>query len=212
MHHFAILLGGDLQPTNRLRQQIAGARVIAADSGIRHAVVLGLKPELWLGDFDSSEQTLQQLFANVPQQHFPAAKDMTDGALAIAEALQRGATRISLVGGFGGRFDHALSHGLQLVSLAEQGIEAMMTSGEEEAYPLLKALALDGLRNGTRLSVLGLSALVGLSMAGVRWPLDQVVVPMGSTWTLSNETTGHVTLTLKTGRALVIAYPAEASS
>jgi thiamine pyrophosphokinase len=126
-HHFVILLGGDLTPTKRLRRQIAGARVIAADGGMKHAAVLGVKPELWLGDFDSSDRTLDAAFADVPRQTFPAAKDQTDGALAIAEALQRGATSLSLVGGFGGQFDHALSHGLQLLALADQGVNCFMT-------------------------------------------------------------------------------------
>ena len=42
MTRFAILLGGNLTVTPRLRQQLAGARVIAADSGMTHAAVLGV--------------------------------------------------------------------------------------------------------------------------------------------------------------------------
>jgi thiamine pyrophosphokinase len=209
MHHFVILLGGHLTPTNRLRQQIKSARVIAADGGMRHADVLGVVPELWLGDFDSSDRKLEQMFANVPRQTFPVAKDKTDGALAIAEALRLGAMRISLVGGFGGSFDHALSHGLQLVSLAERGIECSMSSGNEEAYPLIDNLELNDLPQATRLSILGLGALEGLSIAGVRWPLEGVVVPLGSTLTLSNETEGDVRIELEGGRALVVVYPEE---
>jgi thiamine pyrophosphokinase len=209
MYHFAILLGGDLTPTKRLLRQIDGARVIAADSGMRHAEVLRVVPELWLGDFDSSNKALDERYAKVPRVQFPVAKDATDGALAIAEALRRGASQVLLIGGFGGRFDHALGHGLQLVSLAERGVDCFMTSGNEEAYPLLKSLALDGLSIGTRLSILGLGALEGLSIAGVRWPLDHVAVPLGSTLTLSNEAAGDVRVTLERGRALVVVYPEE---
>lgn len=209
MHHFVVLLGGDLTPTIRLRQQIAGARAIAADGGMKHASVLGVVPELWLGDFDSSDAAFEERYANVPRQTFPAAKDKTDGALAIEEALRRGATRISLVGGFGGRFDHALGHGLQLVALAERGVSCFMTSGDEEAYPLHRELELSDLAKSTRLSILGLSALEGLSISGVRWPLERVAVPLGSTWTLSNEVDGHVKMSLAVGRALVVVYPGE---
>ena len=52
MSRFAILLGGDFSLTPRVAAQIAGARVIAADSGIRHAASLGIVPELWTGDFE----------------------------------------------------------------------------------------------------------------------------------------------------------------
>ena len=51
---FAILLGGDLTVTPRLKSQIRGARVIAADSGMMHAAALHIMPELWVGDFDSA--------------------------------------------------------------------------------------------------------------------------------------------------------------
>ena len=60
MSTFVILLGGDLVVTERLRQQIAGARILAADGGIRHAAALGVDPELWLGDFDSTPEILRQ--------------------------------------------------------------------------------------------------------------------------------------------------------
>jgi thiamine pyrophosphokinase len=209
MQHFAILLGGNLTPTDRLRQQIKGARVLAADSGMKHATVLGVVPELWLGDFDSSPETLDETFAKVPRQEFPAAKDKTDGALAIAEALHRGATRITLVGGFGGRFDHALGHGLQLVALARKGVDCLMSSGDEEAHPLINALGLHDLKDGTRVSILGLTPLDGFSIDGVRWPLRCVSVPLGSTLTLSNETHGEVYASLEHGQALVIVYPLE---
>lgn len=212
MHHFVILLGGDLTPTKRLRRQIDGARVIAADGGMKRAFELGVVPELWMGDFDSSDQKMDHAFAAVPRQQFPAAKDKTDGALAIAEALRLGATRISLVGGFGGRFDHALGHGLQLVALAQRGVACFMTSGDEEAYPVLDSLNLDGLSYGTRLSVLGLNALEGLSIVGVRWPLHGVAVPLGSTLTLSNEIAGDVEVRLQRGRALVVVYPGEGAT
>ena len=209
MHDFVILLGGDLTPTDRLRQQIAGARVLAADGGMKHAEILGVVPERWLGDFDSSNRALQEKFATVPRQQFPSAKDKTDGALAIAEAVTRGAKRITLVGGFGGRFDHALSHGLQLIALAQAGVNCCMTSGDEEAYPLIADVHLPGLRPATRISILGLTALEGLTIEGVRWPLESVLVPMGSTWTVSNETVGDVHASLQQGCALVVIHPLE---
>lgn len=67
MSTFVILLGGDLVVTDRLKRQIAGARILAADSGIRHAAALGVEPELWLGDFDSASAELRVQYGHVPQ-------------------------------------------------------------------------------------------------------------------------------------------------
>ncbi len=207
MSKFVVLLGGDVTLTTRLKAQLQGARVIAADSGMRHAAVLGLQPELWVGDFDSADVALQAAYADVPRQVFPAAKNATDGEIAVAEALAKGAAEIILVGAFGGQFDHALAHVTQLISLAERGVKAFATSGTEEAWPLRQSLTLWQIPKGTRISIIGFAALKALSIIGVRWPLNKRDLAMGSTLTLSNESTGDVAITLEQGRALVMIYP-----
>jgi thiamine pyrophosphokinase len=204
MSKFAILLGGDVTVTQRLREQVPGARVIAADSGMRHAEALQLQPELWVGDFDSADHAMQQRHTYVPRVTFPKAKDATDGALAVQEAVSRGATELILVGAFGGRFDLALSHATLLISLAARDIAGLATSGNEEAWPLIHDLNLADVPRGTILSVIGFSALKGLTMTGVRWPLEQCDVEMGSTLTFSNEVTGAVSLRLQAGSAVVL--------
>jgi thiamine pyrophosphokinase len=207
MSKFVLLLGGGVTPTIRLNAQLQGARVIAADSGMRHAAVLGLTPELWVGDFDSADAALQATYADTPRQVFPVAKDATDGEIAVNEAIALGAQEIVLVGAFGGQFDHALAHMTQLIGLAERGVKIFATSGTEEAWPLLSSLTLWQIAKGTRVSIVGLSALKGLSIIGVRWPLNKRDVAMGSTLTLSNEATSDVAITLEQGRALVMLYP-----
>jgi thiamine pyrophosphokinase len=207
MSKFAILLGGDVTPTPRLVAQLARARVIAADSGMAHAATLGLTPELWVGDFDSAGTALEDAFRDTPRHVFPAAKDATDGEIAVDEALRRGATEIVLVGAFGGQFDHALAHATQLVGLAERGVKAFATSGTEEAWPLIGSVSLLQIAKGTRISIIGITALKAISIMGVRWPLNRRDVPMGSTLTLSNEAQGDVAITLEQGRALVLIYP-----
>jgi len=99
---FTILLGGDLRLTDRLRAAVSGSRFIAADGGMRHAVALDVKPELWVGDFDSTPADLLAAFPDVPKQPYPAAKAATDGEIAVSEAIDRGAVRLILAGAMGG--------------------------------------------------------------------------------------------------------------
>lgn len=206
MSLYVILLGGDLVVTPRLTRQVAGARVIAADSGIRHAMALGLTPELWVGDFDSAETGDFDAFPGVARETFPAAKDKTDGELAVDIALSRGAKRLILVGAFGGpRVDHAFLHLTLAIALAERGVDVLLSSGNQEGVPLLPGEASFDLSPETLFSVLGFSGLKALTLQGAHWPLDHVDVPFGSSLTISNRVASNLRAHLGSGRALIVA-------
>jgi thiamine pyrophosphokinase len=207
MTRFAILLGGDLTVTQRLKTQINGARVIAADSGMMHAASLRLVPELWVGDFDSAGSELTLQYRDVPRETFSPEKDATDGALAVDAALKRGATEIVLLGGLGGQTDHTAGLLGQSIAIARAGIACLLTSGVEEAWPLIPGRMKVPLAADTRLSLIPFTGFTGLSLSGVKWPLDNRDVPLGSTLTLSNIALGPVEMTLKAGHGIAIAYP-----
>ncbi|MDX3927517.1 MAG: thiamine diphosphokinase [Shinella sp.] len=209
---FTILLGGDLAMTERLRAAVTDTRFVAADGGMRHAAALGVKPEVWVGDFDSTPDELTDAWPDVLREPYPSAKNETDGAIAVAAALERGATRLILAGALGGeRSDHALMHLIHAVSLAEEGVETMLTSGEEEAWPLLPGETEVELPRGSLFSILGLSALTGLSISNVRYPLDRFDLPFGSSRTISNVAEGRAHFTLTSGRAVLLARPYDLS-
>lgn len=208
MSRFTILLGGELVRTPLLDSQVAGTRVIAADAGIAHAAALGLSPELWVGDFDSVPRDLPPERAATRRLAFPAEKDRTDGELAVAEALARGATSLVLAGAFGGpRADHAMLHLSLAIRLAEAGTEVLLTSGAQEGVPLLPGRHPFDYAEGTLFSVLGFGDLSGLSVAGAKWQLDRVDLAFGSSLTISNEVRGHLEITLQGGRAMLLAHP-----
>ncbi len=209
MSTFTLLLGGEVIQTPRLEAQVAGTRVIAADSGIRHADLLGLMPELWVGDFDSAPADLPPHLAQVPRERFPAEKDSTDGELAVSIALDLGATKLNLVGAFGGaRADHAFLHLALALSLAEQGTDVLLTSGAQEGIPVLPGqTATFDYAEGTLFSVLGFSKLTGLTIKGAKWPLNAVEMPFGSSLTISNAVQGKLEIALGSGRALLLAHP-----
>jgi len=205
---FAILLGGTLRIDDRVRTLVAGARVIAADGGIRHAAPLGLLPELWVGDFDSSYDIDAADWLHVPRKQFPVAKKATDGEIAVEEAIAQGADRIIMVGALEGeRSDHAGLHLLYSLVLAERGIATVLTSGEEEAVPVVPGQLEMQLPDGALFSILPYSDLKMLTIEGARYPLKDVDIDFGSSRTLSNVATGNISIGLKSGRAVLIARP-----
>ena len=205
MTTWAVLLDGELTPTPRLSELVKGTRVIAADGGMRHAAALGVEPELWIGDFDSSDKALMAAWPDVPRHEHPPAKDMTDGHLAVEHALRQGARRVLLVAALGGRSDHALTHLTQLIDLAGRGVTAMATSGSEEAWPLLAGESRISLPAGTQFSLIGLTPLKKVSMSGARWSLDDADLPLGSSRPLSNVAHGEVRISIGEGRAILLA-------
>jgi thiamine pyrophosphokinase len=202
---FTILLGGTCLPTPRLLAQVENTRVIAADGGMAHAKMLGLEPELWVGDFDSASAELEAEYTRIPREQFESAKAKSDGELAIEAAVTRGANALVLVGALGGtRSDHQMMIITNAMALAARGMPVILTSGAEEATAVLPGEMRVDLPAQTVFSVIGLTDLEGLSISNVRWPLTNHDVLFGSTLTLSNEALGGpITLSLKGGKAVM---------
>lgn len=205
---FLVLLGGELTVTDRLRVRVAGWRTVAADGGMRHAVALGVSPELWVGDFDSTPADLDAEWPDVPRLPYPQGKNETDGEIAVGEALKRGAGEIVLAGALGGpRSDHALFHLLHACRLRARGTPVLVTSGDEEATPLAPGRQAFDLPKGSLFSIVGFSELTGITLEGARYALHDYTLPFGASRTISNVAEGPVAVTLGSGTAVFIARP-----
>lgn len=105
----------------RLRARIAARDVdfsIAADGGLDLAFALGHVPGFVVGDMDSVSpgaiETARDLGSSITV--VPRAKDASDFELALDSAIERGASRLVVVGGAGGRLDHVLATVLTLTA------------------------------------------------------------------------------------------------
>jgi thiamine pyrophosphokinase len=205
---FLILLDGELVVTDRLRAQVAGRRVIAADGGMRHARALDVEPEVWVGDFDSTTPDLHASWRHVARVPFPAEKNETDGEIAVEEALSRGARSILLAGALGGaRSDHALLHMTYACSLLARGLDVQLSSGTEEAWPLGPGVHRLDLPRNSLFSIVNFSPVASLHIEGARYPLKNHDLAFGSSRTLSNVVDGPVTVSIGTGHAVLVARP-----
>jgi thiamine pyrophosphokinase len=202
MSRFTILLAGPIHLTPRLLSEVRGTRTIAADAGIAHAATLGLRPELWVGDFDSHRGEAPE---GVPRHEWPRDKDRTDGEIAIAEAFARGAGSVLLVGAFGGRTDHVFSHLVVALRESAAGRPVILFDGCEWAYPLTEPRQRFAAEPGAQFSILKFSDLRGLTIEGARFPLQEADIPFASILTQSNEAAGpEVTVELADGRAVLL--------
>ncbi|MFN3265836.1 MAG: thiamine diphosphokinase [Deinococcales bacterium] len=200
LHHAFILVAGELLHTPRVRLLTKDAQlVIAADGGARHALALGLEVTCWVGDFDSSEG----IFLDAPRQTFPREKDSTDLELALLCAKERGATSATILGAFGGRFDHALGIALLAAKESRAGFEVRLESGSESAWVLTGQHSI-ALEHGQTFSVLALEPSQ-ISLSGAKWNLSNAQLLVGSGLGISNIALGEVFVEVHSGCALLVA-------
>src|SRR5581483_3457101 len=162
--------------------------VIAADSGLDHAHSLGIHTDLLVGDLDSVDPDLLRAARDDGTQveHHPVAKDATDLELALEAARARGAHRVTVVGGTGGRLDHLLANALLLAAprFADLAIDALLPPARLTV--VRGARTLTG-RVGERCTLLPAGGPAdGVTTSGLRYPLRGEPPSPGTTRGVSN--------------------------
>ena len=165
-----------------------GARVIAADSGLEHALALGLDVEIAVGDFDSAspEAVARAEAGGTRIERYPAEKDATDLELALDAAASFGPKRILVLAGDGGRLDHLLSTLLLLGSSRYEAVEIDAFIGPARAYVVRGERAIEG-DVGELVSLFALhGAAEGVRTEGLMYPLSGETLEPGSSRGVSN--------------------------
>ncbi len=148
--------------------------IIAADGGLNHIRKLKLVPDLLVGDLDSvDEKDLEWLEEKgVEIRKFSTHKDQTDLELAILEAVDLGASRLTIAGGLGGRIDQTLAN-INLLLIPElQNIDARIDDGLEELFLITRHAFIHG-APGDIVSLLPLNRqATGIKTKGLEYKLN----------------------------------------
>lgn len=205
-----VLAGGTLPLPHLWREALTpGALVVAADGGLAHARVLGLSPDLLVGDLDSALERDLERFAGVPTLRYPTAKDELDLELAVAAALARGATAITVVGAFGGRLDQSFAALLVAAAHARAGRRIALFGGPHEGHVACPDNGAGAVRRdlaaGTTVSLLALTDDCRVTTTGVAYPLTASDLAFGVGKGVSNAALGGpVTLTAHRGTVALL--------
>jgi thiamine pyrophosphokinase len=184
-----VFAGGEAPPEHRLEHLDRSAFVIAADSGLDHALALGFTAAVVVGDLDSVDPTaLARARADgADVEPHPAEKDETDLELALRRAVALGRRRVTVVGGGGGRHDHLLANALVLAHDDYADLELDALVGTARLAVIRSRAALRG-TPGSFVSLLPVGGTArGIRTEGLRYPLlDEELAP-GTTRGVSNE-------------------------
>ena len=184
-----VFAGGEAPPADRLRDLDRSAVVIAADSGLDHALALGFAADIVVGDLDSvSPDALSRArAAGADVESHPAEKDETDLELALRRAVALGVRHVTVIGGGGGRHDHLLANALVLAHDDYADLELDALVGTARLTVIRTRVELRGLP-GSFLSLLPLGGPArGVRTEGLRYPLHDEALAPGTTRGVSNE-------------------------
>lgn len=227
--HALVVADGDVPPRAALDAAWPGwdeavADVVAADGGLARAHALGLRPALLVGDLDSLAAPLLAAAreAGIPIVRARVDKDESDAELALLEAVRRGATRVTVLGAFGGtRLDHALANLWLLAHPGLAGVEvALLDAGARASLVSAPGPGGEPVRRllpgpvGATVSLLPLAGDVGgVTTQGLRYPLRDEPLLVGPARGLSNVRTDRAaSVTVAEGRLLVVETPPEAAA
>ncbi|MGI6098013.1 MAG: thiamine diphosphokinase [Dethiobacteria bacterium] len=191
MHVYVIANGNcDVSLLKELKKNRDDKYIICADGGAALAVQAGLIPDLLIGDFDSLSPIFLTRIAESGSQikKFPVEKDETDTELAIKEALTLKIHTLTLLGGWGSRWDHSLSNINLLAGALKKRphLEVKMMDQKNELWVANKYLEING-QKGDPLSLLPYSHIVsGVTTSGLYYPLTNARLYRESTLALSN--------------------------
>jgi thiamine pyrophosphokinase len=203
-----IAAGGAHAPADRL---VLGAAdlVIAADGGADWLDRMGLRPDRVIGDLDSADPALVGRLADagVPVDRHPTDKDASDLELALATAVEAGADEVVVLGGLGGALDHLAANLMLLGSSLASGRRMSLAHGPTTARMLAgPASAVLSGAHESRVTLLAVGGPAdGVTTRGLRWPLADARLEMGSSLGLANEVAEpSAEVSVRAGRLLVI--------
>ncbi len=169
--------------------------VICADGGLRHAKMLGISPDIAVGDFDSYEKS-----ENIESIVYPSHKNLTDGEIAVDYAIENGYSDILMLAMTGTRLDHTFTN---IFQLAKKG-NITLIDDDNEVYFIKDKLILNG-KKGKTISIIPVfSDLVGVTATGVYYPLDNDTLLFGEGRGNSNIITDDIcTVSVKDGMGII---------
>ena len=215
-----VIIGGGSINKNFISEFIskldeASLSIIACDSGYENCLVIGLEPDIVIGDFDSiSREAYEKLQrSNAEVIKLNPVKDDTDIEAALNIAIRKSMVGdyIYLLGATGKRLDHFLGN----VNLLGMGCLKQRKVVIVDEYNYIQMISAgqvinlsregEGAQFGHYVSIFPYGGkATGVNMTGFKYPLENATIEGFNTLTVSNEITEEVgSITLKEGYLIV---------
>lgn len=191
-----LISGGHLEKSfaEEIIKSKSPCHILVIDGALEAADMLGLCPEVILGDFDTVDSALLARYRTNPdivfETHDPV-KNETDTELALDYAIAHGAEHITILGALGGRMDHAIANIQGMLPVLKTGVSCEILD-EQNRITLLDSRKTVTFKReesfGKYISFIPLTEKAeGITMEGFAYPLQDFTMTLGSSRGISNE-------------------------
>ena len=202
-----IFTNGDYGDYSFCKQLPSYDYVLCADNGMKHAKVLGIKPNEILGDFDSCNPDELEFYKQqgIVVVTSPSDKHETYTEIALDRAIELGAQTIYILGGLGTRIDHTLANIHLLHKALGKGVRAVLCNAYNQVELIENHIRLEG-DKGDLVSLIPFTPSVkGVSTTHLAYSLENGEFHFGKPYGVSNYMTDTwAEVNIKEGLLLVM--------
>ena len=195
----ALLIGNSPDVSPRLLKQLVRQAdfIVAADGGADSARKAGIYPDVIIGDLDSASAAARRRFSKA-RWIFVDNQNNTDLQKALDFLSKQSGTKCTLAGFTGGRWDFSFGNLLAAYPYATH-MELRFVGEGWKIFPITSSRRFTA-RPGARVSLLPVKPCSGVTLTGLKFPLKNARIPLGTTRTLSNEAArAHFSISLRSG-------------
>lgn len=157
--------------------------IIAADGGYDFLAKKIIKPDIVMGDFDSSDMVKESDISI----KFPSEKNETDSYLAYLEGKSRGYRTFVFYGCLGGRTDHTLANLQILTKISKEGNKAVFIGNGEVVSAVTDSLVSYKKRKHGMISVFSADISEGVTISGLKYEVKNISLTNTFPLGISNE-------------------------
>ncbi len=195
----ALLIGNSPDVSPRLLKQLVQQAdfIVAADGGADSARKAGIYPDVIIGDLDSASAAARRKFAKA-RWIFVDNQNNTDLQKALDFLSKQSGKKCTLAGFTGGRWDFSFGNLLAAYPYATK-MELCFVGEGWKIFPLTSSRRFTA-HAGTRVSLLPVKPCSGVTLTGLKFPLKNARLSLGTTRTLSNQAAQtHFSISIKSG-------------
>lgn len=203
----AIISNGDLASLEYFKNVILEYDIIiSADGASNKLRQLDIVPNYILGDLDSIDEVTLNYFQEkyVEFIKFNPEKDFSDTHICIDFLLDKGFKKIDIYGALGGRWDHSMANFGLMYYAYKKGIELELLDRYDRARVCGIGEHISFKKENQCFSIFAVFEDAVVSLAGVKYPLNEYPLSRGESIGLSNEYVDDCKVSIKRGSAIII--------